>query len=51
MHDEELNIPRTVFQSILLGARKWKGPRAGFTLHLLRKNDMNFNLFLKQISC
>ena len=40
-------VPRTVFQKILLGARKWNGPRAGFTLHLFLRKDINFNLFLK----
>lgn len=40
------NIPRTVLLKIHLGARWWKGPRAGFTLHLLRKNDKYLILFL-----
>merc|ERR1719365_129199 len=39
-------IPRTVRQNILEGARKWKGPRAGLTLHLSLKNFSTFNLFL-----
>lgn len=50
---EELSrySPRTVFQKILDGARKWNGPRAGLTLHRLRKNDKYFNLFLQVGSC
>ena len=31
-------IPRTVLQKILLGARRWKGPRDGFTLQRNFKN-------------
>ena len=31
-------MPRTVRQKIFEGARKWNGPRAGLTLHRLRKN-------------
>lgn len=42
-------MPRTVFHNILDGALKWNGPRAGFTLHRLRRNDINFNLFLKKL--
>lgn len=42
------NLPLTVFQKILEGALKWKGPRAGFTLQRLRRNDKYFSLFLQK---
>lgn len=41
-------MPRTAFHSIRLGARKWNGPRAGFTLHRLRRYARNLILFLKK---
>ena len=37
-------IPRTVLQNILPGARKWKGPLEGLTLHRNLKNLRYFNL-------
>ena len=42
-------IPRTVRQKIFPGARKWKGPRRGFTLHLRRKNFKYFSLLRQKL--
>jgi hypothetical protein len=42
-----ITLPLTVLHRILLGALKWYGPLAGFTLHLLRRNERYFSLALK----
>lgn len=34
--------PRTVRQKILLGARKWNGPREGLVFILFLRNARNF---------
>lgn len=39
-------LPLIVRYKILLGARKWKGPLAGLTLHLFLKNDKYLSLLL-----
>ena len=37
-------MPRMVLQKILEGARKWKGPRLGLTLHLFLRKSRYFSL-------
>ena len=39
------NTPLTVLQKILLGARKWNGPRDGFVFILFRKKSRYFTTF------
>lgn len=43
-------IPRTVLQNILLGARKWNGPRDGFTLHRSFRNFRYFTVWDQYIN-
>jgi hypothetical protein len=40
-------LPLTVLHRILLGALKWYGPLAGFTLHLLRRKERYLSLALE----
>jgi len=44
---QSITLPLTVLHRILLGALKWYGPLAGFTLHLLRRKERYFSLALK----
>jgi hypothetical protein len=44
---QSTTLPLTVLHRILLGALKWYGPLAGFTLHLLRRKERYFSLALE----